>query len=88
MKTVIITEADRIQLCLQPESEHDKSVLDVLEKLPNTYRTSLYKRQGGYTAFDLPYSTTTGKHDGKDLLIVFEPELVNKEPDYTTEPSN
>ena len=72
MKTIILVEEKRTQLCLKPENEHDKSVLDVLEKLPNTHRTNLYARQGGYTAFE-EYGTAFGQHgQHKDLLIVFD----------------
>lgn len=66
MKTTLITEEDRVQLCLHPENDHDDAVLGVLEKLPNTHRTHLYQRQGGYTAFG------AYKESGKDLLIVFD----------------
>lgn len=71
MKTTIITEENRIQLCLHPENEHDSSVLDVLEKMPNTHRTHLYQRAGGYTAFDYGWDSFNHKESGKDLLIVF-----------------
>ena len=52
MKVTIITEENRKQICLHPQSDYDSSVLKALENLPNTHRTHLYKRQGGYTAFD------------------------------------
>ena len=72
MKTTIITEEDRIQLCLHPETKYDESVLDILEKMPNTHRTHLYKRQGGYTAFDNTWDTYGNQNTGEDLLIVFD----------------
>jgi hypothetical protein len=76
MKITLITEEDRTQVCLHPESEYDSSVLDSLESLPNTHRTSLYERQGGYTAFDSYRGGDMfgGGPVGEDLLIVFDPE--------------
>jgi hypothetical protein len=76
MKTTILIKESRTQLVLHPESEHDKSVLDILEKMPNTHRTNLYDRQGGFTMFT-EYNTEPYGNSGanKDLMIVFdEPE--------------
>lgn len=72
MRTTLITEEDRIQLCLHPENDHDEAVLSVLEKIPNTHRTHLYKRQGGYSAFDYQWDDFNHRRSGKDLLIVFD----------------
>lgn len=72
MKVTLITEEDRQQICLHPETTYDKSVLDALEELPNTHRTHLYKRQGGYTAFDNKWDSFEHKQTGEDLLIVFD----------------
>jgi len=76
MKTTILIKEGRTQLVLHPDSEHDKSVLDTLEKLPNTHRTNLYDRQGGYTAFS-EYGTSYGSHSqNKDLMIVFDDSVL------------
>lgn len=72
MKTTILIKEGRTQLVLHPEGEHDKAVLDVLEKMPNTHRTNLYDRQGGWTAFS-EYGSYYGSHDqNKDLMIIFD----------------
>lgn len=72
MQTTILIKEGRTQLVLHPESAHDKSVLDVLSKMPNTHRTNLYDRQGGYTAFT-EYGTAYGEHgQNEDLMIVFD----------------
>lgn len=70
MKTTILIKENRTQLVLHPESEHDKSVLDILGEMPNTHRTNLYDRQGGFTMF------SEDANNGKDLLIVFDQEVV------------
>ena len=83
MKTTILIKENRTQLVLHPESNHDKSVLDILEKMPNTHRTNLYDRQGGFTMFT-EYGSAYGKHDNnKDLMIVFDdkPEVERVESD-------
>jgi hypothetical protein len=68
MKTTILIKENRTQLVLHPESEHDKSVLDVLANMPNTHRTNLYDRQGGFTMFtEYDYDSSN-----KDLMIVFD----------------
>lgn len=72
MKTTILIKENRTQLVLHPESEHDKSVLDILEKMPNTHRRNLYDRQGGFTMFSPDYPDTYGKTVGEDLMIVFD----------------
>lgn len=72
MKTTLLIKEGRTQIVLHPESEHDKSVLDVLEKLPNTHRTDLYDRQGGYTMFNAQNYQSGGEATGKDLMIVFD----------------
>lgn len=74
MKTTILIKENRTQLVLHPESEHDKSVLDILEEIPNTRRCNLYDRQGGFTMFS-PRSVDiygSGKEQGNDLMIVFD----------------
>lgn len=68
MKTTILIKESRTQLVLHPESEHDKSVLDILEKMPNTHRFDLYDRQGGFTRFGPQYTDNSGT----DLMIVFD----------------
>lgn len=71
MKTTILIKENRTQLVLHPESEHDSSVLDILEKMPNTHRTNLYDRQGGFTMFT-EYGNAYGDNSSnKDLMIVF-----------------
>ncbi len=73
MKTTILIKENRTQLVLHPDSDHDKAVLDILEKMPNTHRCNLYDRQGGFTMFDdiaINYSRTASH--GKDLMIVFD----------------
>ena len=77
MNTTILIREGRTQLVLHPESEHDKDVIDVLTKLPNTHRTNLYDRAGGYTAFseyqnDFAYGGNNSSN--KDLMIVFDEE--------------
>lgn len=72
MKTTILIKENRTQLVLHPETTHDNSVLDILEEMPNTHRTNLYDRQGGYTMFT-EYGSAYGGHDNnKDLMIVFD----------------
>lgn len=72
MKTTILIKECRTQLVLHPEGEHDEEVIEVLTKLPNTHRTNLYDRQGGYTAFT-EYGNAYGDHSSnKDLMIVFD----------------
>ena len=81
MKTTILIKESRTQLVLHPESDHDKSVLDILEDLPNTHRTNLYDRQGGYTMFS-EYGGAYGEHDNnKDLMIVFDNKLKESSDD-------
>ena len=63
MKTTILIKENRTQLVLEAESEHDKKVLDILEKLPNTYRSQFYDCQGGWTR---------QSSDKEDLIIVFD----------------
>ena len=72
MKCTILIKESRTQLVLHPESNHDKSVLDILENMPNTHRSNVYDRQGGYTMFT-EYGSAYGKSDAnKDLMIVFD----------------
>lgn len=74
MKTTILIKENRTQLVLHPETDHDSSVLDILEKMPNTHRTNLYDRQGGFTMFT-EYGTAYGEHNNnEDLMIVFDDE--------------
>ena len=77
MKTTILIKEHRTQLVLHPENEHDKSVLVVLEKLPNTHRWDLYDREGGFTMFAPQNHDNSGKAVGKDLMIVFDEETNN-----------
>lgn len=79
MKTTILIKENRTQLVLHPESEHDSSVLDVLGKMPNTHRTNLYDRQGGFTKFT-EYGNGYGYHDqNKDLMIIFDKQADKEE---------
>jgi hypothetical protein len=72
MKTTILIKEGRTQLVLHPESDHDSDVVEVLTKLPNTHRTNLYDRQGGFTAFT-EYGNAFGDHSSnQDLMIVFD----------------
>ena len=74
MKTTILIKENRTQLVLHPESEHDKSVLDILENMPNTHRWDLYDREGGFTMFGPERYDKFGDNKplGKDLMIVFD----------------
>lgn len=82
MKTTILIKENRTQLVLHPESEHDKSVLDILEKMPNTHRYDLYDREGGFTMFAPSRFDSFEQHNiGKDLMIVFDEK---KEEDERT----
>lgn len=65
MQTVLVIKEGRTQLVLQPESDHDKEVLKVLEKLPNTHRIDFYDTAGDYSRF-----SSGSSHD--DLAIVFD----------------
>jgi hypothetical protein len=65
MKTTILIKENRTQLILEHENDHEKEVLKILEKLPNTHRTQFYNTNGGYTAGSRQY------YD-EDLLIVFD----------------
>ena len=77
MKTTILIKENRTQLVLHPDSQYDNAVLDILEKMPNTHRTNLYDRQGGYTMFT-EYGNGYGDHDqNKDLMIVFDERKQN-----------
>lgn len=72
MRTTILIKENRTQLVLHPDNDHDKAVLDILEKMPNTHRTNLYDRQGGYTMFT-EYGDAYGRNSSnKDLMIVFD----------------
>lgn len=75
MKTTILIKENRTQLVLHPENEHDNSVVKILEKLPNTHRTNLYDRQGGFTMFS-EYANDNiyggSNNSNKDLMIVFD----------------
>lgn len=72
MKITILIKENRTQLVLHPESGHDTEVIKMLTKLPNTHRTNLYDRQGGYTMFT-EYGNAYGENDSnKDLMIVFD----------------
>lgn len=63
MKTIILIKENRTQLILQPENEHDKEVLKLLSKMPNTHRDTFYDCEGGWTR------RGAGK---EDLIIVFD----------------
>ncbi len=81
MNTTILIRENRTQLVLHPESEHDTSVLKILEKMPNTHRTNLYDRQGGFTMFT-EYGSAYGKNDSnKDLIIVFDEPAQSQDKD-------
>lgn len=77
MKTTILIKENRTQLVLHPESDHDGDVLTMLEKMPNTHRTNLYDRQGGFMIFsEYPQESRSNK----DLMIIFdEPTEVSHE---------
>jgi len=77
MKTTILIKENRTQLVLHAETDHDSDVIKILNRLPNTHRTNLYDRQGGYTAFseyrnDSCYGGDNSSN--KDLMIVFDTE--------------
>ena len=75
MKTTILIKDDRTQLVLHPETEHDSKALEILETMPNTHRTNLYDRAGGYTMFtEYQNDRTYGGQNksNKDLMIVFD----------------
>lgn len=76
MKTTILIKENRTQLVLHPETDHENDVLKILEKMPNTHRTNLYDRQGGFTMFgEYHGGTSYGESDAnKDLMIVFDEE--------------
>lgn len=75
MKTTILIKENRTQLVLHPEGDHDKAVLDILAEMPNTHRTNLYDRQGGYTMFsEYQYQGEYDSSSNKDLMIVFDKE--------------
>ena len=65
MKTTILIKENRTQLVLEYENDHDENVLNLLEKLPNTYRSEFIDCQGGWTM---------GNSGKKDLIIVFDAE--------------
>lgn len=46
MKTLIMIESGRTQLVLQPEGEHDKAVLKLLEKLPHNPSRRIFSMSG------------------------------------------
>jgi hypothetical protein len=72
MRCTILIEENRTQLVLHPQCDHDKYVLDILVNMPNTHRTNLYQRQGGYTAFN-EYGLAYGDQgQNEDLMIVFD----------------
>ena len=65
MKTTILIKEKRTQLVLEPESDHDKAVIKILNTLPNTYLANFFDCLGGYTY---------GSMGGSDLIIVFDEE--------------
>lgn len=82
MKTTILIKENRTQLVLHPETPHDNDVIKILEKIPNTHRTNLYDRQGGFTVFteyknDSIYDGDNSSN--KDLMIVFDEPSTNQE---------
>lgn len=72
MKTIILIEDNRTQLVLKADTEHDKEVLNLLEKLPNTHRCEFWDTQGGFTMGRMAYGTVGGRSSDEDLLIVFD----------------
>jgi len=72
MKTTILIKENRTQLVLEPENDHDKDVLKILKKLPNTHMDNFYDCEGGWTR---------NSRDETDLVIVFDtsPPTKNKE---------
>jgi hypothetical protein len=70
MQTTILIQEGRTQLVLKPESEHEKEVLNVLRKMPNTHSDNFYDCEGGWTR-----RSGIGMYDtekDKDLVIVFD----------------
>jgi hypothetical protein len=70
MKTTILIKQDRVQLILEPETEHEKEVLKIMGQLPdglkaNFFRAQFYNCQAGYTS-------GYGDTKDQDLIIVFD----------------
>jgi hypothetical protein len=67
VRASLLIQSRRTQLVLQPDSDHDKAVIGVLSKLPNSHRIDFYETRVGWSNFrgqnDVP-------HD--DLAIVFD----------------
>lgn len=75
MKTLIMVESGRTQLVLQPENEHDRAVLKLLEKLPHTHRDEFFHCQGGWTRHKHATLTMYDRDTDDrrcDLVIVFD----------------
>lgn len=74
MQTTILIKEGRVQLVLHPESDHDKEVIKILEKMPNTHRDNFYDCEGGWTRHNRGYYG--GGYDSPDrnpdLMIVFD----------------
>lgn len=80
METLIMIERGRTQLVLQPENDHDKEVIKLLEKLPGTHRDNFYRCQGGWTR----HVSSMDPDSDKDLVIVFDE--VEELPEKTIQP--
>lgn len=70
MKTTIMIRENRTQLVLEPENDHDKSVLKLLEQMPNTHRCDFFDTEGGFSR-GISANTMYNSHV-EDLIIVFD----------------
>jgi len=81
MKTTILIKENRTQLVLEPENDHDKEVLKILAKMPNTHADNFYDCEGGWTRRD---------NGNTDLVIVFDTTkkkgIIHAPPPRGTEP--
>lgn len=77
MKTTILIKESRTQLVLEAETDHERQVLDMLEKLPGTFRGEFFDNQAGYTRGYESYGTGYGRGKDKDLIIVFNESVAN-----------
>jgi hypothetical protein len=72
-------EDGRTQLALQPEGEHDKAVLTILEKVGTCHarRAHFYQNQAGWTRWEqqgtcdliLVFDTAAPEPEMKDVLV-------------------
>ena len=76
MKTIILIEKGKNQLVLQSENGHDKSVLNILETLPNSYKAEFKRDSDGFSYYGI------GQFDNKDLIIVFDTDKVTYAVEY------